>query len=66
MLSKETNEKLSQAVASNRFFLTLSYHDGQKLQHYWVTNDFLDADLVPALDQLRKDVSEKKLTQEWK
>jgi hypothetical protein len=65
MLSKEANEKLSEAVASNRFFITISYHDGMQLQHFWVSSDFLDSDFVPSLEHLRKEVSEKKLAQKW-
>ena len=65
MLSKEVNTKISEAVESNRYLITISHHDGQKLHHYWVTNDFLDADLIPSLDQLRKDLSEKKLSEKW-
>lgn len=58
----ETLEKvLKKAKEVNKFFITVSYLDDDKIQHFYLTNNFIIVDLIPTLKHFAKKIEEKEI-----
>jgi len=58
MILFELRKKLQEAVASGRFFITITKvveeKDSRMLDHYTITNQFPTDDIVPSLEHFAK------------
>lgn len=54
--------KLATAMKRNRYLVTVSIIDKDRLYHYYKISDFPDTDLLPSLEHLARDIKDKELS----
>ena len=53
----ELRKKLQEAFSSGKFMMTISYIDGDKIQHYTATKDFPRDDILKTFEKLIQDMA---------
>lgn len=48
----ELRKKLNEAIAKNRYFITITIMDGRQLHHFTTTRNFPVHDIIPTLEHI--------------
>lgn len=56
--SFELRKKLNEATTNGKFFITITYKEGNELKHFMVTNRFPKEDILPTLEHLAQQAIE--------
>jgi hypothetical protein len=57
----ELKKALDAALESGRYLISISYKDGEVLNHFWKTKNFPKEELIPTVRHIKDDIYNKEL-----